>query len=105
MEYRCKETLEVKQTSAGHAADPSTTKHDLYAAHPNPENVVKTCSAVKPQKFPETLALCCKFAAFERLLRVSFSTKLCFVYESLTLRCLELEEFFFSLKHSSMVNE
>lgn len=30
-ENRCRETLEVMQTSAGQDADPSTTKQDLYA--------------------------------------------------------------------------
>ena len=41
VENRCKETLEVMQTSAGHGADPSTTKCDLYAALLNPENLTK----------------------------------------------------------------
>ena len=41
VENRCKETLEVMQTSAGHGADPSTTKRDLYAALLNPENLTK----------------------------------------------------------------
>lgn len=52
------EAVEVMQTSAGHGADPSTTKRDLYAALQNPENVTKTCSAVKPQKFSTNTPKC-----------------------------------------------
>lgn len=62
------ETLEVMQTSAGHGADPSTTKRDLYAALLNPENVIKICSAVKPQKFPEVLRTACFMLLSFRLL-------------------------------------
>lgn len=49
------ETPEVIQTSAGHGADPSTTKRDLYAALLNPEYVTEICSAVKAQKFANCL--------------------------------------------------
>lgn len=64
VENRCKETLEVMQTSAGHGADPSTTKPDLYAALLNPENVPKICSAAGSRKFPETLASCFSVSSY-----------------------------------------
>lgn len=77
------------QTSAGHGADPSTTKRDLYAALLNPENVTKMCLAVKAQKFPEIFqSACFLLLGFQLLLKgvLTTSKKYCDYFNPYTVK-------------------